>query len=103
MIYEFCLIRDTSKTAEFKINLSLRIPNRTTNTDTIISSEMHVNKFQMKLVLNLIIFLLIYINEVSNEARNILPSKSLDGVHFKGKNLQISIIKDHKKDVYRFG
>ena len=51
----------------------------------------------MKLALNSIILLLIYINEVSNEARNILPSKSLDGVHFKGKNLQISIIKDHKK------
>ena len=58
---------------------------------------MHVNKFQMKLVLNLIIFLLIYINEVSNEARNILPSKSLDGVHFIGKNLQISIVKDHNR------
>ena len=60
---------------------------------------MHVNKVQMKLAFNFIIFLLIYINEVSNEAKNILPSKSLDAVHFIGKNLQISIIKDHKNDV----
>ena len=57
---------------------------------------MHI-KPEMKLALNSIILLLIYINEVSNEARNILPSKSLDGVHFIGKNLQISIVKDHNR------
>ena len=45
---------------------------------------MHI-KPEMKLALNSTIFLLIYVNEVSNETKNVLPSKSLDGMHFVGK------------------